>query len=276
MSVARQLTVFLVVAYGYSWLVESCMILMHLRIEFIILATLGPSIGAVVAQRLATGSYKPCRLNVSWRRTLVAAALGVPLVIASFVVFPALAVVNARDLHWSVFISLSTYNASTLLGGPLFEEPGWRGFVLPRLQGHLAPLPAALILGMIWAAWHLPMFLYPGWAPMPVWLYFLLIMALSVMMSFAANLSRFGIIAPILLHAAFNSQFHYFPGLFRDTNPGTGGFLPPLAQFLHLNMSFSFNALVVIGGWIGAAALVLATKGRLAMEREKKTFRNVA
>ena len=91
MSDARQLTIFLVVAYAYSWLVESCVILMHLRIEFIILATLGPTIGAVVAQRLATGSYRPCQFNVSWRRTLVAAALGIALVIVSFVVFPALA-----------------------------------------------------------------------------------------------------------------------------------------------------------------------------------------
>jgi hypothetical protein len=43
-----------------------------------------------------------------------------------------------------------------------------------------------------------------------------------------------------------------------------------------MNMSISFNALVVLGGWIGAAALALATKGRLAMEREKNEFRSVA
>jgi hypothetical protein len=191
-------------------------------------------------------------------------------VIISFVVFSALATVNARDLHWSAFVSLNAYNFSTLLGGPLFEEPGWRGFVLPRLQVHLGPLPAALTLGMIWAAWHLPMFLYPGWTSLPVWLYFWMVVPLSVMMSFAANLSRFGVIAPILLHAAFNTQGHYFEGLFRYASPGTGGFLPLLAQHLHMNMSISFNALVVLGGWIGAAALALATKRRLGMEREKE------
>jgi hypothetical protein len=112
---------------------------------------------------------------------------------------------------------------------------------------------------------------------MPVWLYFLFVMALSVMLSFAANLSRFGILAPILLHAAFNSQVHYFPGLFQYASPGTTGFLLPLAQLLHQNLSIPFNALVVIGGWIGATALVLATKGRLAMERkEKHVFKSVA
>src|SRR5438270_3186863 len=202
MSNARQLAIFLAITYAYSWPIVACMIFMHLRIEFSILATFGPTIGAVVTQRLASRSYRACRLNVSWRRTLAAAALGIALVIVSFVILPALATVNARDLRWSALVSLSAYNYSTLLGGPLFEEPGWRGFALPRLQANSRPLPAALALGMIWAAWHLPMFLYPGWMSLPIWLYFLMVLALSVMMSFAANLARFGIIAPILLHAA--------------------------------------------------------------------------
>jgi len=252
------------------------MIVMHLRIEFVILVTVGPTIGAVVVQRLASGSYLACRLNVSWRRTLAAAALGIAFVIVSFVIFPALATVNARDLRWRAFFSLSAYNYSTLLGGPMFEEPGWRGFALPRLQAHLGPLPAAMALGMIWAAWHLPMFLYPGWMSLPIWLYFLMILALSVMMSFAANLARFGVIAPILLHAAFNTQGHYFAGLFRFASPGSGGFLPVLAQHWHLRISISFPELVVFGGWIGAAALAFATKGRLAMGREKNESRSVA
>jgi membrane protease YdiL (CAAX protease family) len=44
--------------------------------------------------------------------------------------------------------------------------------------------------------------------------FFLMAVALSVMMSFAANLARFGVIAPILLHAAFNTQGHYFAACF--------------------------------------------------------------
>ena len=45
----------------------------------------------------------------------------------------------------------------------LGEEVGWRGFALPRLQARFAPLPAALILGVVWVAWHVPFYLYrPG------------------------------------------------------------------------------------------------------------------
>lgn len=42
------------------------------------------------------------------------------------------------------------------------EEVGWRGFALPRLAARFGPAGAALVLGAIWAAWHLPMFLVPG------------------------------------------------------------------------------------------------------------------
>jgi membrane protease YdiL (CAAX protease family) len=44
----------------------------------------------------------------------------------------------------------------TLLAG-LGEEPGWRGFALPRLQGRFAPVAATLVLGGLWALWHLPL-----------------------------------------------------------------------------------------------------------------------
>ena len=40
--------------------------------------------------------------------------------------------------------------------GALSEEPGWRGFALPRLQARFSPLVSSLILGVIWAVWHAP------------------------------------------------------------------------------------------------------------------------
>ena len=40
---------------------------------------------------------------------------------------------------------------------PIGEEPGWRGFALPRLQRRHSPLVATLMLGVVVAAWHLPL-----------------------------------------------------------------------------------------------------------------------
>jgi len=45
--------------------------------------------------------------------------------------------------------------------GPL-EEFGWRGFALPVLQRKLSPFWAGLILGVIWAVWHLPSLFISG------------------------------------------------------------------------------------------------------------------
>jgi uncharacterized protein len=40
----------------------------------------------------------------------------------------------------------------------LGEEPGWRGFALPRLLQWTSRLNASLLIGVVWAAWHLPLF----------------------------------------------------------------------------------------------------------------------
>jgi membrane protease YdiL (CAAX protease family) len=55
--------------------------------------------------------------------------------------------------------------ASLLLSGiavglivPVFEEVGWTGFATPRLRLHHGVLGTGLIMGVLWGAWHLPLF----------------------------------------------------------------------------------------------------------------------
>jgi membrane protease YdiL (CAAX protease family) len=45
-----------------------------------------------------------------------------------------------------------------IIGGPLSEELGWRGFALDRLQDRWSPLVSSLFLATFWAVWHLPRF----------------------------------------------------------------------------------------------------------------------
>ena len=51
------------------------------------------------------------------------------------------------------------YVVRLVVGGALGEELGWRGFALPRMQAKRSALTASLILGGIWAPWHLPFYL---------------------------------------------------------------------------------------------------------------------
>jgi membrane protease YdiL (CAAX protease family) len=48
----------------------------------------------------------------------------------------------------------------TFVVGPFGEELGWRGYLLPRLLEKFHPIKFSLLIGIIWACWHLPLFLF--------------------------------------------------------------------------------------------------------------------
>ncbi|MBK0418954.1 CPBP family intramembrane metalloprotease [Leucobacter sp. CSA1] len=96
-----------------------------------------------------------------------------------------------------------------LLGGPFQEEPGWRGFALPRLQHRLHPMAAALVLGVLHCGWHAPLFLTDEWDTArqdagQYLAYLLLIVSMSVVMSWLANGSRGSTLLAILGHNGIN------------------------------------------------------------------------
>jgi membrane protease YdiL (CAAX protease family) len=102
------------------------------------------------------------------------------------------------------FPSVLTYLLALLLmaiKGPI-EEIGWRGLALPLLQRSMAPIWAALVLGVIWAVWHLPAFLLNG-TPQSVWSltpFLLGTVALSVIVTPLFNSSRGSILLPAFFH----------------------------------------------------------------------------
>jgi len=95
-----------------------------------------------------------------------------------------------------------------VLGGPLGEEAGWRGFALPRLQASMGPVPASLIIGCVWALWHLPNFMIPqmGTWQGNVWNYLLLAMLLSSIHTAVYNRSSGSLAAVIVLHASVDAS----------------------------------------------------------------------
>lgn len=93
-----------------------------------------------------------------------------------------------------------------LILGPM-EEIGWRGFALPILQRHLAPFWAGLILGIIWAVWHLPAFMLSG-TPQATWSFlpfFLGSIACSLILTALFNDTRGSILLAMLFHFQMNN-----------------------------------------------------------------------
>jgi membrane protease YdiL (CAAX protease family) len=112
---------------------------------------------------------------------------------------------------------------ATMLYGPLPEEPGWRGYALDFLQRKWSALASSLVLGIIWAVWHLPLFfmrnsllseVVPLWSPQ-FWVSMGPgILALAVVMTWIHNHTQRSILAAILFHFMMNFtlEFLRLPG----------------------------------------------------------------
>jgi hypothetical protein len=87
------------------------------------------------------------------------------------------------------------------------EELGWRGYALPRLAAQWGLGRAGVLLGVVWAFWHLPLFFIPGTSTsgqsFPV--YLLQVTALSVAMTFLYWRTRGSLLLVMLMHASVNN-----------------------------------------------------------------------
>jgi membrane protease YdiL (CAAX protease family) len=99
-----------------------------------------------------------------------------------------------------------------LFGGGL-EEPGWRGYLLPALQEAYSPLTAGLLVGVVWAGWHLPLVFIPGTIQhtLPLGLYLLQLVELSILLTWLTNRANGSVLPAILLHAGGNALLNYYP-----------------------------------------------------------------
>ena len=104
---------------------------------------------------------------------------------------------------WPALLRIPHLFLPNLLVAPLGEEPGWRGFALPRLQKRLHPLAAAVVLGFLWANWHLPLFLVSFYTT-PYWLYVPFLMGASVIIGIGFEVSGESTITAIYLHGLLN------------------------------------------------------------------------
>jgi uncharacterized protein len=121
-------------------------------------------------------------------------------------------------------VSVMVVFAATLIfGGPLGEEVGWRGWLLPVLLRTRSPLVASLGVGLVWAAWHLPLHLRglydqshgEGWAG--VALRFGSSCLLAVLFTALYLVARGSLSVMMLFHASVNNS----SGFWLPETPGT-------------------------------------------------------
>ena len=93
-----------------------------------------------------------------------------------------------------------------LLGGPLGEELGWRGFVLPKLQSRLNPIYSSIVLGVFWSCWHLPLFFIHNTSQygIPFSMFVIQVICLTIVFTWVYNRTHGSLLMAILLHGVVN------------------------------------------------------------------------
>jgi uncharacterized protein len=101
-----------------------------------------------------------------------------------------------------------------IFSGPLGEEIGWRGFALPRLLETHSALSASLILGSVWAVWHLPLILVGDFtsygAFMPV--------IAAIAFTWVSQNAKGSVLLAILMHASYQNSVRYLGKVFIDAD----------------------------------------------------------
>lgn len=141
------------------------------------------------------------RVGVRWYVLAIALPLGATLAAIGLNLALGAPVSALDDLDpWYLLIGLFFLRLINPLDGPMGEEAGWRGFALPRLQASRSPLVASLILGLIVAAWHLPLVFLPAEDLAPIFL--LATVAVTFMYTWIYNHTGGSVLMTIIAHSA--------------------------------------------------------------------------
>lgn len=262
-------------AYAFSWIVFIPYVLAERNILqgnytfFYILHVFGPAIAAIVVTNIIAGKAGLQELRGRIRQLhaprqwYLFVLLGIPaLVMLGIIVQPG-ALVGFKGFSTSLLIGYPFYLVATFFGVGLGEEPGWRGFALPRMQKQYGPLWGTLLLGVLWSCWHLPDFLTASkgggagtdfvtfLTNFPI--FTLAVISLSVIMTWLYNHTQGSLFIAILAHASVDA-------------PEAAGWV---ALFPAVSM-IGLHWAVLISFGIPALLILILTRGRLGYQPEQK------
>jgi membrane protease YdiL (CAAX protease family) len=256
MSVVRRypLIVFFVLAYVFSWWTWP---LYAFGLSPSPIIAFGPFLAAILVLALTTGKggvVTLLRRMVRWRVRPVwyAVALLLPVAISggaallNVVVLGASAPSPAELGAWSGLVP--TFFLQLLVPGigGAWEEPGWRGYALPKLQGGHSALLASLILGVVWAFWHLPLMVI-GQIHLSDPVY---IVAWTVVLTWVFNNTNGSVLIAMLMHNIHNViSGGYFSAMFSGADWVRQGWL-------------------LVALWCAVAAIVVVVNGPEHLSRK--------
>jgi len=125
------------------------------------------------------------------------------------------------------------------------EELGWRGYALDRFQKKWNALCSSLLLGFIWAIWHLPMFLASGFGQhdnqLPFIQFLITLVLLSVLITWFQNNTNYSLIPAFVIHAFINLSGEVLPLIEKNT-----GIQGDYTVWIILNILLLISVIVVV------------------------------
>jgi len=223
-SRVRQVVAFFALAFAWSWLWWLAAFLAGegpARFFAGLIAAFGPTLAALALTYRGEGGAAVRRLL----RRGVTLRAGPSWLLAILLFWPALAglafvltrllggATGPTPLATQPWMTLPTFLFMLLASGPIQEEFGWRGYALDRLQATRGALGASLLLGAVWALWHLPLHFLPGTtqAALPIWQFWLITIVGSILYTWIHNHTGGSVLAAILFHTTANLSAWLFP-----------------------------------------------------------------
>lgn len=175
------------------------------------IASFGPFLAALIVLAVTEGRSGVIGLFRRMGRWRVGAvwyfvALALPVALSAVAVMINIALGAQADLSMAAinWVGILPAFATALLipgFGGAWEEPGWRGYAVPRLQSGRTALRAALILGLLIAGWHLPLIVVGQVS----WTDIIQIMGAVIVFNWLFNNARGSVLIIMLSHAMNNT-----------------------------------------------------------------------
>ena len=252
---------FFLITFIWSWMIWTPLVLGNLGIipvadkllstltlPVIMLGVFGPLAGALFVLHLEKdkgSSRKYLRsfldFHLGWKAYII------PIIIfggSTFVAwfFPELSAEKRLPMLLpSIWLFIPYLIFMILLGGGQ-EEFGWRGYALPLLENKFGIWSANIILGIIWAFWHIPLWFIKGTSQtyMNFAGFILLMIGYSFILSWIRKISGNRPFSGLYVHGLFNAFIPFMPTLIMQKNS------PQIRFWIWVTLTFLIGVLITI------------------------------
>jgi len=218
--------IYFLIAIGFSWLFWIPAAFINVNIPespwaiLLYIGGIGPAIGGILLTYLNNDKESH---KAYWRRVFDVKRIGAIWYLIILLAYPLITAlleiaengqIQITDTFQELLsqpVSIITFLFFIFIFGPFPEELGWRGYALDGLQNRMKALPSSLLLGVVWAVWHIPLFFMNGtyqnelgFGSAAFWRFMIFATVISIFFTWIYNNNQRSILSAALFHFSVN------------------------------------------------------------------------